>query len=231
MYLLKKKLLVIEDELDLATLIKKYLEREHCQVELCRNGHSAMSLFERFQPDFLLLDLMLPDRNGLDILQEIRKTSTIPVIIISAKETEVDRIVGLKLGADDYLTKPFSIKELIVRIETIFRRMETFTSNTSAQAVLKFHDYEINLLSREIKKDNTPIQLTTKEYDLFVFLLQHPRQVFSKAQLYEQVWGINEYGDMNTVTIHVQKIREKLGSLHEITTIRGIGYRFDGAVV
>ncbi|KAF1297215.1 DNA-binding response regulator [Enterococcus sp. JM4C] len=230
MTLANKKILLIEDERELAEMIKKYLEREQAEVFLCDRGDSAMAIFERCQPDLLLLDLMLPGKDGLDILREVRLKETLPIIILSAKETEIDRLLGLKMGADDYLTKPFSIKELIVRIETIFRRMEQYSTINSLKNRLKYQHFTIDLAAREVLSEQTIIPLTTKEYNLYEFLLRHPKQVFSKAQLYDNVWGVAEYGDMNTVTIHIQKLREKLGPANGITTIRGIGYRFDGGI-
>ncbi|MCL1694868.1 MULTISPECIES: response regulator transcription factor [unclassified Lysinibacillus] len=227
----KKKILIIEDEYDLASMIKKYLLLEQYDVELSLNGGKALTAFDMFKPDMILLDIMLPEKDGLEILRQVRMKSTLPVIIISAKETELDRILGLKIGADDYMIKPFSMKELVARIEAIFRRIDNYSRSTIDKQILKYNQFRIDVNSREISHNNSQLNFTAKEFDLFVFLLQHPKQVFSKTQIYDNVWGINEYGDMNTVTIHVQKIREKLGQGHEITTIRGIGYRFDGVLL
>ncbi len=225
-----KNILIIEDEIDLANMIKKYFVREHYQVEISVNGDDALNMIERLHPDMILLDLMLPGKDGLEILRQVRMTSTVPVIIISAKETEFDRVLGLKIGADDYMTKPFSIKELVARVETLFRRIDSWQSRQNTNKRLQIGDIFMNLLSREITKDRMPVNLTTKEFDVFAFLVEHPKQVFSKEQIYDNVWGPNEYGDINTVTIHIQKIREKLGQKHGITTIRGMGYRFDGEI-
>lgn len=227
----KKKILIIEDEYDLANMIKKYLVREQFEVEIIQNGRDALDAYKHFQPDMLLLDIMLPEKDGLEILRQIRTKSTIPIVIISAKEKEIDRILGLKIGADDYLTKPFSMKELVARVEAIFRRIEAYQNTHLEKKEWTYNDLYINLTSREIYKNTTEINLTVKEFDLLAFLVNHPKQVLSKEQLYDNVWGINEFGDMNTVTIHIQKIREKLGPTHNITTVRGIGYRFDGSVL
>lgn len=226
--MVKRKALIIEDEFDLVVMIKKYLLQEHYKVEIATTGGDALALFNQFQPDIVILDLMLPEIDGLEILRQIRLKSTLPIIIISAKETELDRILGLKMGADDYLTKPFSIKELLTRMESIFRRIEHYTPSFPQHKELSYHHFVIQESSRVILYQNHPLHLTAKEFDLLLFLLKHPRQVLSKEQIYHQVWGINEYGDINTVTIHIQKIREKLGPDHNITTLRGIGYRFDG---
>ena len=227
----KKKILIIEDEYDLASMIKKYLIHEHYEVEIVLNGGNAVDMYDSFLPDLILLDIMLPEKDGLEILRQIRMKSTLPIIIISAKETELDRVLGLKIGADDYLVKPFSIKELVARVEATFRRLDNYSIHIMKEKILKYNQFKIDLTSREISKENEQINLTVKEFDLFTFLLRHPKQVLSKTQLYDSVWGVSEYGDINTVTIHVQKIREKLGQGHAITTIRGIGYRFDGVLI
>lgn len=227
----RKKILIIEDEYDLANMIKKYLSREQYNVEITLNGGEAIAVFDRIKPDMILLDIMLPEKDGLEILRQVRVKSNIPVIIISAKETELDRVLGLKIGADDYLTKPFSMKELVARVEAIFRRMENYQAQNLNHSKMKYNHIIVELNSREIFNKNEQINLTAKEFDLLIFLLQHPKQVLSKEQIYDNVWGMNEYGDMNTVTIHIQKIRDKLGLEHGITTVRGIGYRFDGGLL
>jgi two-component system response regulator VicR len=226
----RKNILIIEDEPDLADMMKKYLTKEQYCAEITLNGKDALTIIEQYHPHMLLLDLMLPGMDGLEILRQVRLRSTIPVIIISAKETELDRILGLKLGADDYMTKPFSMKELVARVDALFRRIDTYPLSQKAHSKLSFNNISMDLTSRIIAKDNQIISLTAKEFDLLSFLLKHPGQVLSKGQLYDNVWGINEYGDINTVTIHIQKIREKLGQAHSITTVRGIGYRFDGVL-
>jgi len=224
----KKNILIIEDELDLASMIKNYLVKEQYNAEIISNGGEAVAAVERYQPQMILLDLMLPGKDGLEILRQIRLRSTIPVIIISAKETELDRILGLKIGADDYMTKPFSIKELIARVDALFRRVDNYRFTTEANGKFNYGNISIDFASRTVKKNDEIINLTPKEFELLILLTEHPRQVLSKEQIYDNVWGLNEYGDINTVTIHIQKIREKLGQEHGITTVRGIGYRFDG---
>lgn len=226
----KKKLLIIEDEFDLAIMIKKYLEQESYQVKIISNGNEALPVFDKFHPDMILLDIMLPEKDGLEILQQLRTKSTLPIIVISAKETELDRLLGLKMGADDYLTKPFSLKELIARVQTLFRRIDVYQSTNLISNCFQYHQFIIDLNAREISRNDAFINLTTKEFVLLAFLLKHPKQVLSKEQLYDTIWGVNEYGNINTVAIHIQKIREKLGESHEIKTIRGIGYRFDGVL-
>ena len=225
----QKKILIIEDDIDLAKMVENYLTREKYNVMICQQGDQALHVVKEYQPDMVLLDLMLPGLDGLEILKEIRDTSVLPVIIISAKETEVDRIIGLKLGADDYVTKPFSVKELVVRVESLFRRID-FIKIPSEHSILYFDHVVIDLASRIVTRNEKVVHLTLKEFDVLAFLIKHPHQVFSKEQIYEHVWGINEFGDLNTVVIHIQKLREKLAITHLITTIRGVGYRFDGEV-
>lgn len=225
----QKKILVVEDDVDLAKMIENYLSKEGCDVMICEQGNQVLSLVKQYQPDMMLLDLMLPGLDGLEILKQIRVFSVLPVIIISAKETEVDRIIGLKLGADDYITKPFSIKELVVRVESLFRRMDYFKIPLK-QSILYFNHIEVDLSTRIVTRSGEIVHLTLKEYEVLVFLIKNAHQVLSKEKIYEQVWGMNEFGDINTVPVHIQKLREKLALTPFITTIRGVGYRFDGEV-
>ncbi|AMQ08291.1 MULTISPECIES: response regulator transcription factor [Sporosarcina] len=226
---MNKKVLIIEDETELADIIRDYLKKDNFEVIICNSGNEALTIFNKVQPDIILLDLMLPGIDGLEILRNIRLQSTLPVIIISAKETELDRILGLGLGADDYVVKPFSIKELVARVKAQLRRATTFTNlQTDEKSVLKFCDIQVNRISRVVKKSGVEIQFTAKEFDILSFLLSHPNQVFSKQHLYDQVWGFDEYGDLNTVVIHIQKIRDKLALANCIVTVRSVGYRFNG---
>lgn len=229
----RKNILIIEDERDLAEMIRNYLHKEQYRAEICTTGSDALAFVERFQPHMVLLDLMLPGKDGLEILRQLRQTSAIPVIIISAKETELDRILGLKLGADDYMTKPFSIKELVARVDALFRRINAhaFSTRTGIHEQLRFGRVQVDIAARIVMLEAQQVNLTAKEFDLLAFLLRHPKQVLSKEQIYDQVWGLHEYGELNTVAIHIQKIREKLGPAHQITTVRGIGYRFDGELI
>ncbi|WP_338654527.1 response regulator transcription factor [Sporosarcina psychrophila] len=226
---MNKKVLIIEDETELADIIRDYLKKDNFEVIICNSGNEALTIFNKVQPDIILLDLMLPGIDGLEILRNIRLQSTLPVIITSAKETELDRILGLGLGADDYVVKPFSIKELVARVKAQLRRATTFTNlQTDEKSVLKFCDIQVNRISRVVKKSGVEIQFTAKEFDILSFLLSRPNQVFSKQHLYDQVWGFDEYGDLNTVVIHIQKIRDKLALANCIVTVRSVGYRFNG---
>lgn len=227
----RKNILIIEDEHDLATIIQTYLTKEQYDTEICASGNDALAILDRFQPHMVLLDLMLPGKDGLEILRQLRLKTAIPVIIISAKETELDVILGLKLGADDYMTKPFSIKELVARIDALFRRLSPTPLTSEGNHKVKFDQVFVDFSSRIVTLGEEAVNLTAKEFDLLAFMLRHPKQALSKEQIYDQVWGLHEYGDINTVAIHIQKIREKLGQAHHITTLRGIGYRFDGEFI
>ncbi|ELP1222601.1 response regulator transcription factor [Listeria monocytogenes] len=228
--MMSKKILLIEDDSDLAKIIEIYLKREGFMPKISLTGSNGLESLSEFQPDLLLLDLMLPEVDGLEILRQVRTNSTIPVIIISAKESEMDRVLGLKLGADDYLTKPFSMKELIARIESLFRRIDFFNEKKSNR-IFKFNDITINPVSRIVKKEKLPVILTSKEFDLLLFLVEHSKQVVTKEQIYNHVWAFDGFGEINTVVVHIQKIREKLLDTNAITTVRGIGYRFDGELL
>lgn len=225
----EKEILIVEDETDLAEMIETYLQKEGYSTAIIGNGRKAQDYLKEHLPSMLILDLMLPEVDGLEILNQLRRVSTIPVIIISAKESEFDRVLGLKLGADDYITKPFSLKELVVRVGTLFRRIQ-YETEVKEKKPRIIGSLSLNPLSREIRKNGRNVELTAKEFDLFLFFTEHPKQVFSKDHLYEQVWGVDQYGDTNTVAVHVQKLREKLGNDSHITTVRGVGYRFDGEI-
>lgn len=225
----QKKILVIEDDIDLAKMIESYLSREKYDVMICGQGDHALNAVKQYQPDMVLLDLMLPGLDGLEIVKQIRAVSTLPIIIISAKETEVDRIIGLKLGADDYVTKPFSVKELVARVESLFRRID-FLKTPLTPPLLYFEHIVMDLSSRIVTKNGKTVHLTLKEFDVLALLVKHANQVLSKEKIYDHVWGMNEFGDINTVVIHIQKLREKLALTPFITTIRGVGYRFDGEI-
>ncbi|BDR56599.1 response regulator transcription factor [Xylocopilactobacillus apis] len=226
---MKSKVLIIEDNSDLSKMIELYLKKENYESQICRNGGQALEFFNKYKPDLILLDLMLPEINGLEILKKIRMTSIVPIIIISAKETETDRVLGLKLGADDYVVKPFSLKELMARIESQFRR-QNYNMESHKSSIVQYNDIMINRTARTVSKNDRLVTLTTKEFDVLNFLVNHPAQVISKDQIYNQVWEFDSYGDINTVVIQIQKIREKLPKTNAITTVRGVGYRFDGKI-
>lgn len=192
---MKSKVLIIEDNSDLSKMIELYLKKENYESQICRNGGQALEFFNKYKPDLILLDLMLPEINGLEILKKIRMTSIVPIIIISAKETETDRVLGLKLGADDYVVKPFSLKELMARIESQFRR-QNYNMESHKSSIVQYNDIMINRTARTVSKNDRLVTLTTKEFDVLNFLVNHPAQVISKDQIYNQVWEFDSYGDI-----------------------------------
>ncbi len=226
------KIMVVEDELEIAELIKDYLEEEQYEVIISTDGKQCIELFREFQPQLIILDIMLPRLDGMEVCRIIRSESTIPIIMLSAKKTEVDKILGLGIGADDYVVKPFSPSEVVARVKAQLRRYHQLSEPTNKVEVFSFKDLELDFSAYTVKLNGKYIEFTVKEFESLRFLALHPNQVLSRKQIYENVWGYNEYGDLNTVTIHIKKIREKLEdnllSPKYIKTVRGIGYKFGG---
>jgi DNA-binding response OmpR family regulator len=224
------KVLVVDDEPTVREVVVSYLRRDGHDVAEAGDGHTALELLESDPPDLVVLDMMLPGVNGLDILRRVRATSSIPVIMLTARAEESDRVAGLELGADDYVVKPFSPRELAARVNGVLRR----TSGRAEEppVSLSFEGLQIEPLSREVKMGDKIVEMTPKEFDVLQFLASSPRQVFSRAQLLESVWQSSpEWQDPATVTVHVRRIRNKIESDPEnprwITTVWGVGYRFE----
>ncbi|WP_462247773.1 response regulator [Parvimonas micra] len=221
------RILIVEDELDLANIIKDYLEKELYEVEICTEGDKAIEIFDEFKPSLVILDLMLPGMNGYEICQNIRKKSTIPILILSAKIDEFDKVKGLNLGADDYITKPFRPKELLARVNAQLRRSQVFNKE-----ILEIIDIEnIRIYTKEYKVEKNGRDLSRNEFELLVFLSENPRQVFSRELLYERIWGFDSYGDLNTVTVTINRLRQKIEDNPKnpkyILTVWGVGYKFE----
>ncbi len=222
------KVLVVDDDETVRMLLTRYLEIEGFSVEQVRDGGSALAAIAAFHPDLVLLDLMLPTQDGLDVLTRLRQDSDVPVILLTARGSEADRILGLKLGADDYVVKPFSPGELTARINTLLRRTRT----TSPQSNLQFEGLSLDLGTREVTANGQVVTTTAREFDLLAFLAASPRQVFSRQQLLAKVWDSSEeWQDPDTVTEHIRRIRRRIEPDPDhprwITTVRGVGYRFD----
>jgi DNA-binding response OmpR family regulator len=219
--------LVVDDESIVREVVVKYLRREGYRTLEAGDGDTALELVESEHPDLVVLDLMLPGTDGLAVCRRIRARSELPVIMLTARGEEADRIVGLELGADDYVTKPFSPRELAARVKTVLRRTQAPSLSDSR---LEFGDLEIDATTREVVKDGTPLQLTAKEFDLLWFLASNPRHVFSRDQLMDRVWGYEAALDTGTVTVHVRRLRSKIEddpSLpRRLETVWGVGYRF-----
>ena len=224
------KVLVVDDEPTVREVVVGYLRRDGHEVAEAADGHTALELLESDPPDLVVLDMMLPGVNGLDILRRVRAVSTIPVIMLTARAEESDRVAGLDLGADDYVVKPFSPRELAARVNGVLRR--TAGRVETAPATITFDGLQMDPLSREVLLDGEVVEMTPKEFDVLLFLASSPRQVFSRAQLLESVWQSSpEWQDPATVTVHVRRIRNKIESDPEhprwITTVWGVGYRFE----
>ncbi|MDU4447929.1 MULTISPECIES: response regulator transcription factor [Anaerococcus] len=223
------RILIVEDELDLANIIKDYLVKELYEVEICTEGDKAIEIFDKFKPSLVILDLMLPGMNGYEICQNIRKKSTIPILILSAKIDEFDKVKGLDLGADDYITKPFRPRELLARVNAQLRRSQVF--NKENLEIIDLENIRIYTKEYKVEKDGRDLDLSRNEFELLIFLSKNPRQVFSREQLYERIWGFDSYGDLNTVTVTINRLRQKIEDNPKnpkyILTVWGVGYKFE----
>jgi DNA-binding response OmpR family regulator len=221
------RVLVVDDEPTIREIVVSYLEREGFTTLEAADGTRARELLERDPPDLVVLDLMLPGTDGLELCRWIRSRSRLPVIMLTARGEESDRIVGLELGADDYVTKPFSPRELAARVRTVLRRAET---DTPADERLSYDGLVIDSGSREVTRGNEPLRLTAREFDLLWFLASHPRRVFSREHLMRRVWGYSAALDTGTVTVHMRRLREKIeddpSQPRHLETVWGVGYRF-----
>jgi DNA-binding response OmpR family regulator len=219
--------LVVDDEPIVREVVVSYLRREGFQTLEAGDGDTARELVAQESPGLVVLDLMLPGTDGLELCRWIRARSDVPVIMLTARGEEADRIVGLELGADDYVTKPFSPRELATRVRTVLRRSEPSVSRAES---LTFDRLEMSARTREVTKAGEPLRLTAKEFDLLWFLANHPRQVFSRDQLMDRVWGYEAALDTGTVTVHVRRLREKIeddaSRPRFLQTVWGVGYRF-----
>jgi DNA-binding response OmpR family regulator len=219
--------LVVDDEPIVREVVVRYLKREGYRTLEAGDGNQARELVERFQPNLVVLDVMLPGTDGLSLCRWIRERSDLPVIMLTARGEEADRIVGLELGADDYVTKPFSPRELATRVRTVLRRAAPTPSRAQH---MSFGELEIDASTREVTRRGKPLRLTAKEFDLLWFLASHPRRVFSRDQLMDRVWGYEAAFDTGTVTVHMRRLREKIeddpSRPRFLETVWGVGYRF-----
>jgi len=226
-----KHILVIDDEKNIRDLIEKYLVASNYQVTTYGDAKYLVEEVKRLQPDLIVLDIMMPKLNGLDVCKEVRKTSNMPIIMLTAKGEEIDRILGLELGADDYIVKPFSPREVVARIKAVRRRiMENVQLGKSS--TINFDSLEISLKQYQVKYDNKVIFSTPKEVEILYLLASNPGQVFSREQILDRVWGTDYFGDTRTVDTHIKRIRSKLpqdGVNWGVHTIYGIGYKFEVA--
>lgn len=228
---MSSRVLVVEDDPTVAEVVVRYLEREGYTTETVGDGHAALASARALPPALVILDLMLPGMDGLDVCRELRELAPVPVVILTARGDEDDRIVGLELGADDYVSKPFSPRELIARVNAVLRRTATPVSPV-APVVIDLGTVTIDLGAREVRGASGVVALTAREFDLLSYLARHPRTAFRREALLEAVWGYT-YGDTATVTVHIRRLREKIerdpSNPELISTVWGVGYRFDPA--
>jgi two-component system response regulator RegX3 len=227
----KRKILLVEDERSISEPLQPALEREGFDVQLAETAAEALQRFSERQPDLVLLDVMLPDGDGREVLRELRQTSRVPVVMLTARGEEVDRVLGLELGADDYVTKPFSAAELVARIRAVLRRSADV--QTAVSSVLAAGDLVLNLDTRTLTQRAEPVELTVKEFDLLRLLLEHAGKVVRREKLIADVWDTNWFGSTKTLDVHISALRRKLAddpaAPRYIHTIRGIGFRFSSS--
>jgi len=220
------KILLVDDEQSILDLVTAYLRPEGYQVYTATDGPAALKAARAFKPDLIVLDIMLPGMDGVEVLTQLRRESPVYVILLTAKAEETDKIVGLSVGADDYLTKPFSPRELVARIKAALRRSRSGQA-LSDESLLSFPHIRIDTGSRKVWVEDRPVELTTIEFELMKALAEHPGRVLSREQLLEKVWGHDYYGEIRVVDVHIGHIRRKLGDDRYIATVRGAGYRFE----
>jgi DNA-binding response OmpR family regulator len=226
------RVLVVDDEATLVDTIRYNLRREGYDVQVASDGNEALKLARASSPDLVVLDLMLPGIDGLEVCRQLRRDSTVPILMLTAKDDEVDKIVGLEVGADDYMTKPFSMRELLARVRAMLRRsrMTQQTAESDGAQSVRSGDLEADPLQRKVMLRETSLQMKPKEFDLLVYLMQQRGRVLTRDQLLEKVWGYTFGGDTRTVDVHIRWLREKIeedpGTPRRLETVRGVGYRF-----
>ena len=225
------KILIIEDEIEIADLEKDYLELSGFQVSIANDGNKGLAMALTEEYDLIILDLMLPGMDGFDVCKTIREKKNIPIIMVSAKKDDIDKIRGLGLGADDYMTKPFSPSELVARVKAHMARYDRLVgSQVKVNDIIEIRGIRIDKTARRVYVDDVEKAFTTKEFDLLTFLAENPNHVFTKEELFREIWDMESVGDIATVTVHIKKIREKIeydtAKPQYIETIWGVGYRF-----
>ncbi len=217
---------VVDDEPHIAELVELYCSRDGFDVVCVRTGHEAIDVVARDHPRLVVLDVGLPDIDGLEVCRRLRASSSVPIVFLTARDSEVDRVLGLELGADDYVAKPFSPAELMARIRAVLRRTDG-SDGAAGVDVLAIGTLDIDTARREIRVGSEVVECTTKEFDLLQFLARRIGRAMSRQQILDGVWGVGWYGDERTVDVHIGQLRKKIGDAVAITTVRGIGYRLD----
>lgn len=224
-----EKILVVDDDSNICELLRLYLEKEGYVVKIVNDGVSAVNAFKQESPDLMILDIMLPKLDGWQVCREIRKFSDKPIIMLTAKGETFDKVLGLELGADDYMTKPFDTKEMVARIKAVLRRTGAAAAADAVKEV-NFENLTVNLTNYEMKVKGVPVDTPPKELELIYHLASNPNRVFTRDQLLDEVWGFDYYGDSRTVDVHVKRLREKLEGVSdkwELKTVWGVGYKFE----
>lgn len=224
----KEKILVVDDEKNICDLLRMYLEKEGYSVVMAHNGIDAVNTFASENPDLVLLDIMLPQLDGWQVCREIRKTSEKPIIMLTAKDEVFDKVLGLELGADDYVTKPFDTKEIVARIKAVLRRTSAVKEADIKE--VKYDKLSVNLTNYEMKVNGVVVDTPPKELELIYYLASNPDRVFTRDQLLDDVWGFDYYGDSRTVDVHIKRLRDKLKGVSEeweLRTIWSVGYKFE----
>lgn len=221
------KILVIDDEPSIINLVSAYLKPEGYEVYTAADGNAGLKAARAFKPDLIILDLMLPGIDGIELLTRLRRESDVYVIMLTARTDETDKIVGLSVGADDYVTKPFSPRELVARVKAALRRIKAGTGADVERSVLSFKHVRIDVGAHTVTVDDVPVELTSIEFDLLRALAENRGRVLSREQLLEKIWGAEYFGEMRVVDVHLGHVRQKLGNEAFIVTVRGVGYRFE----
>jgi len=226
----RQRILVVDDEPQICDVVELYLRREGFEVETANDGEAALKTVEHNPPDLIVLDLMMPKISGLEVTRLVHDRFNIPIIMLTSRGEQADKIAGLETGADDYVVKPFSPKELAVRVKAVLRRAGAQSADETKSAVIQMGDLSVDATTRLVTVKGQPVTLTVKEFDLLWFLASHPGQVFSRDQLLDQVWGYDFYGDSGTVTVLVRRLREKIeadpANPQYLLTVWGVGYKF-----
>ena len=223
------KILIVDDDTNICELLRLYIEKEGFETSIAHDGETAIEMFDAVSPDLVLLDIMLPGLDGWQVCREIRKKSSKPIIMLTAKGEVFDKVLGLELGADDYVVKPFETKEVVARINAVLRRTSN-SNNDEKNKIVTYENISINLTNYELKVNGKPIDTPPKEMELIYHLASNPNRVFTRDQLLDEVWGFDYYGDSRTVDVHVKRLREKLEGVSDkwaLKTVWGVGYKFE----
>ncbi len=225
----KQKILIVDDDEHISELISLYLIREGYDTKEVHDGKSALEAFKTYSPDLIMLDIMMPIMDGYEVCKEIRKTSTVPIIMLTAKGDTIDKVLGLELGADDYIVKPFEAKEMVARVKAVLRRFDTGKAEKENSKILKYENLEINMENYTVKYHGEFLNFPPKEFELLYFLAKRPNQVFTRDQLLDKIWGYEYIGDTRTVDVHIKRIREKFDQKDpwNVKTVWGVGYKFE----